>query len=268
MTHFITLALYIGAFGLWVRTLLRGARPGRPMAAALLAAAGVAVHLVALVGFVTEFGELPLVGLAPSLSTLSLIIGFGLLAALAVGEAGRVGILLIPLMIVLEGVALGLGVEPAPTALDFRGAWFALHVTLAFAGIGGMALSAAAGTLYLVQHRELKHKRMGRMFTFLPPLTVLARMARAGAVTGLVVLSLALALGWAWTVRFRQSLQGDDPKTLWAVFIWGVVCAAVLAHRGAAGSERRGAVASVVGFLLIVASYVVVRSATGGGLFL
>lgn len=267
MTHFIALVLYIGAFVLWVRTLLDGERAGGPFVAALVAVAGVAVHVLALAGFVAEFGELPLVGLAPSLSTLSLVIGLGLVAALAMSEAGRVGILLIPLMIVLEGVALALGVEPAPTTLDFRGAWFAFHVTLAFAGIGAMALSAAAGSLYLVQHRELKHKRMGRMFKFLPPLTTLARMGRVAVVTGFVVLSLALALGWAWTVRFRQSLQGEDPKTLWSVFIWGVILAAVLARRGG-GSERRGAVASVVGFILIVASYVLVRSAAGGGLFL
>lgn len=268
VTHFIALLLYIGAFVLWVRTLLDGERPGGPTVAALLAAAGVAVHVTALAGFVARYDELPLVGLAPSLSTLSLVMGLGLLAALAMGEAGRVGILLIPLMILLEGVAVALGVEPAPTTLDFRGAWFAFHVTLAFAGIGGMALSAAAGVLYLIQHRELKHKRMGRMFRFVPPLATLARMGRVGAVTSLVVLSLALALGWAWTVRFRQSLQGEDPKTLWSVFIWGVILAAVLARRGGTGRERRGAVASVVGFILIVASYVLVRSAAGSGLFL
>ncbi|HZD06216.1 MAG TPA: cytochrome c biogenesis protein CcsA, partial [Longimicrobiales bacterium] len=179
-----------------------------------------------------------------------------------------VGILLAPLVILLEGTALLLGVRPAPTTLDFRGAWFALHVTLAFAGIGGMALSAAAGALYLAQHRELKHKRMGRIFRFLPPLATLARMGRVGAATSLAVLSLALALGWAWTVRFRHSLQGQDPKTLWSVFIWGVILAAVLARRGGGGTERRGAVASVVGFLLIVASYVLIRSAAGSGLFL
>lgn len=268
MTHFIALVLYIGAFVLWVRTLLDLERARAPTLAGFLTVAGVLTHGLGLAGFVRTYGELPLVGLAPSLSTLSLVMGLGLVAALAMREAGRVGILLIPLMIVLEGVALVLGIEPAPTTLDFRGAWFALHVTLAFAGLGAMAVSAAAGTLYLVQHRELKHKRMGRMFRFLPPLATLARMGRVGAVTGLVMLSLALALGWAWTVRFRHSLQGEDPKTLWSVFIWGVILAAVLARRSGAGTERRGAVASVVGFLLIVASYVLVRSAAGGGLFL
>lgn len=268
MTHFITLALYIGALVLWLRTLVQGEERQGPPVAAMVAVAGVLTHLVALVRFTLAYGELPLVGLGASLSALSFIIGLGLVATLGLGEAGRVGVLLIPLMILLEGIALGIGIRPSPAAQDFRGAWFALHVTLAFVGIGAMALSAAAGAFYLLQFRELKKKRMGRWFRFLPPLAVLGRVGRIGAVTGFTTLTLSLALGWAWTVRFRNSFQSGDPKTVWAVFVWGVILAAVLVRRGGGGAERRGAQASVVGFLLIVASYVVVRVVTEGGLFL
>lgn len=266
MTHFIALTLYIGALVLWIRPLLKGGRSGGTATAALVAVVGTAVHAAALGVFVAHYDELPLVGLAPSLSTLSLITGMALLVALAMGEAGRIAVLLLPLMILLEGVAAFLGVRPAPDTLDFQGAWFALHVTLAFVAFGGMAVSAAAGALYLVQHREIKNKHLGRVFRFLPPLATLSWMGRVGVVTGLVTLTLALALGWAWTVRFRQSFQGEDPKTLWAMFIWVVILVAAIARRG--GAERQGAWASVVGFCLIVVSYVLVRAAAGDGLFL
>lgn len=266
--HYIVLLLYIGAFVLWLRALLTGRRAQGPSAASLVAVAGVLAHVAALAVYTSTFGELPLVGLAPSLSTLSFIMGLGLVASLVLGEAGRVGILLIPVMILLEGTALVLGMEPAPAALDFRGAWFALHVTLAFAGIGGMALAAAAGALYLAQHRELKNRRAGRVFQFLPPLATLDRMSRVGAVAGFTTLTVALALGWAWTMRFRNSFQGTDPKTIWSVFIWLVILATVLSQRLGRAPGRRGAVVSITGFLLIVASYLVVRVAEHGGLFL
>lgn len=268
MTHFIAVTLYIAAFVLWIRPLLDGERSGGMNTAAIVAIVGIAVQAIALGAFVGEYGELPLVGFAPSLSTLSLTTGLALICALAMGEGGRIAVLLLPLMILLEGVAAVLGVRPAPATLDFQGAWFALHVTLAFASLGGMAFAAAAGALYLAQHRQLKNKRMGRVFRFLPPLATLSRMNRVGVVTSLVLLTLALGLGWAWTVRFRHSLQGGDPKTLWSVFIWGVIFAAVVARKGGAAAERRGAVASVLGFILIVLSYVVVRGAAEGGLFL
>lgn len=268
MIHATALLLYITAFILWLRVLLRGDAEQGTGVASWVAAAGVGVHFLALGLFTARYDQLPLVGLAPSLSTLSLIVGVGLVATLGLGEANRVGILLVPLVIALEALALVLGIEPAAENLDFRGAWFALHVTLAFSALAAMALSAAAGALWLLQFRELKSKRLGRVFHFLPPLAVLNRIGRVAAVTGFTLLTLALGLGWAWTVHFRNSLESGDPKILWAVFTWGVILAAVILRLGRKGAPKRGAAASVVGFVLIVAAYVVVRVAMGGTSFL
>lgn len=270
MIHLVALTLYIAAFLLWLRALVGGVRGRAAHVPGPVAAAGVVAHLVALVLYTSRWGELPLVGLAPSLSTLSLLIGVGLVATLWLGEAGRVGILLMPLMILLEGIAAVMGVRPAPADLDFSGAWFALHVTLGLAGVGGMALSAAAGALYLLQHRELKSKRLGRVFRFLPPLATLDRMGRIGAVAGFTMLTLGIMLGWAWTVRFRNTFAGGDPETIWAVFIWAVVLSVLAARVGGGRVERRAALAGVVGFALIALSFVVIRALAGdaGGFFL
>lgn len=270
MIHSVALFLYVAAFLLWLRTLLKGGRDRGTALAGWVAVAAVAAHLAALARYTAVFGELPLVGLAPSLSSLALVMGLGLVATLALGEAARVGILLVPLIVLMEGVALALGIEPSMGVQDFRGAWFALHVTLAFAGYGGLALAAAAGFLYLLQFKELKTKRLGRLFHFIPPLATLDRLVRVGLVAGLVTLSLALALGWAWTVRFQNSFLGDDPtKILWAVFTWFVFVAALAIRSGGGARERQSALVTVVGFCLIVASYVVVRvTMVGGGAFL
>jgi ABC-type uncharacterized transport system permease subunit len=266
--HLIALLLYITAFFFWLRGLLAGARTRSGVPGAV-AAAGVAVHVLALLQFTSRWGELPLVGLAPSLSTLSLLIGLGLVATLGLGEAGRVGILLMPLMILLEGLALVLGIRPNPESLDFQGAWFTLHVTLGLAAVGGMALAGAAGALYLLQFRELKSKRLGKAFQFLPPLATLDRLGQVGAVAGFTMLSLNIMLGWAWTIRFRNTFAGGNPETIWAVFIWIVVLGVVGARWGGGRVERRGAWASVLGFGLIVASYLAIRLGAGaGGFFL
>lgn len=272
MIHAAALLLYIVAFVLWLRSLLGGTSQ-RSSADRVSAAAGrvavvaVLVHFAALTAFTLEWDQLPLVGLAPSLSTLALLTGVGLLFTLQLGEASRVGLVLVPLVILLEGSALLLGLRPAGGDLDFRGAWFALHVTLALASLGAMAVSAAAGLFYLLQFRQLKSRTLGRAFHFLPPLVTLDRVGDLGVVTALVTLSLSLLLGWAWTVGFRNSLQVGDPKIIWAIFVWLLIGAALLARRGAAG-ERRGAAAAVAAFGLIVVSYLVVRGSLGGGFFL
>jgi len=267
--HYVALLLYISALTLWVRSLLEGGRGKLAMVAFGVAAAGVTAHTAALVHFTVVYDELPLVGLAPSLSTLALVIGVGLLATIGLGEVRRIGIVLIPLVIVMEGVAVVLGVRPAEGALDFQGAWFALHVTLAFAGYGGMTVAFSASVLYLVQFNTLKAKRLGPAFRFLPPLATLDRLGRIGLVAGLITLTLGLALGWAWTVRFRRSLEPTDPTVIWGVLTWLVFVGVLMARGRGSQNERKGALATVAGFALVVVSYVVLRiAASTSGFFL
>ncbi len=269
MTHAVALLFYIGSLILWFRSLLSGGRGRGPGIAFGLAAAGVAVHIVALARFTAEYGQLPLNGLAPSLSTVALVIGIGLVATLGLGEGRRVGIVLIPVVILLEVVAVSLGIRPAPDPLDFQGAWFAFHVTLAFVGLGGLAVAFASGLLYLVQLHELNTKRMGRLFQFTPPLATLDRLVRTGLVAGFITFTLALALGWLWTASFRQSFDQSNPKVLWAIMSWFIFVVALGVRAGGGVKERRSALASVVGFSVIVISYLGLRLvSSGGGFFL
>lgn len=269
LTHAVTLLFYTGSLILWLRSLLSGGRGRGPKIAFGLAVAGVAVHAVALAGFYAEYGQLPLNGLAPSLSTVALIIGIGLVATLGLGEGRRVGIVLVPVVILLEAIAVSLGIEPAPAQLDFQGAWFVFHVTLAFAGLGGLAVAFASGLLYLVQLHELNTKRMGRLFQFTPPLATLDRLGRTGLVTGFITFTLALVLGWLWTISFRQSLDQSNPKVVWAVLCWLIFAAALGVRSGGGVKEQRSALASVVGFSLIVVSYLGLRLVSSqGGFFL
>jgi HemX protein len=269
LTHAFTLLFYVGSLILWFRALLSGGRGSGPTIAFGLAVAGVAAHALALAQFTTEYGQLPLTGLAPSLSTAALTIGVGLVATLGLGEGRRVGIVLVPVVILLEAVAVSLGIEPAPELLDFQGAWFAFHVSLAFVGLGGFTVAFASGLLYLVQLHELNTKRMGRLFQFTPPLATLDRLGRTGLVTGFITFTLALALGWLWTVSFRQSLDQSNPKVLWAIMCWLIFVVALGVRAGGGLKERRSALASVVGFSVIVILYLGLRLLSAhGGFFL
>ena len=261
MIHLFAFLLYNAAFLLWLRALLGGGR-GRDALPAWIVAAGVLVHLGAVARYTAAFDELPLVGLGPSLSMLALLTAIGLLGALAVREGERVGILLLPLAIVLQAVALAVGIRPSGADPDFRGGWFVLHAGLGLAGIVGIALAGAAGWLYLAQFRELKAKRMGRLFHFLPPLSTLDRLGRIGARVGLVLLTLSLALGWAWTVRFLGTFGQDEAEMWWGLFSWLVTLAAIVSRAvGEGPPERRAAVANSIAFLLIAVGYLVLRLA-------
>jgi HemX protein len=264
--HGVALLLYAGAAAVLTGSLAEGRRVA-PHTGAVLAGAGLAVHAAALAAFVAAYGEAPLVGLAPSLTTLAFLITVFLAVAAAIPAARPLGLVLLPLAAGLVAVSMLLGLRPAAEAQAYRGLWFSLHIVLAFAGFAGMALAFASGLLYLLQFRQLKRKSFGRMFRFFPPLDTLAVVERWALAVGFPALTAALLLGWAWTVRFQNPTNGL--KVAWAVASWVIFAAIIGIRFRAPGGERRGAIAAVAGFIAVALLYVVLRvAAVNGGGFL
>jgi ABC-type transport system involved in cytochrome c biogenesis permease subunit len=266
--HFLALVLYLAAVGLLVGSLY-GRRWGAPRLGSLLAGAGVMAHGAGLAAFAVAFGELPLVGLAPSLSVLGFLIGAFLLAAAAFGDARTLGLVLVPQVAVLLIASLALGIEPTGELLAFRGLWLVFHTMLAFLGYAGLAVAFAAGLVYLLQFREIKGKRLGRIFRFFPSLETLDQVGWWSLAIGFPALTLGLLVGWAWAARFDQPLTAGDPKVIWGVLTWVTFAGAIASRAGGAARNRRSALVAVVGFLLVVVVYVLLRALeTRGGAFL
>jgi HemX protein len=264
--HGLSLVSYLGAGGLVAGSLAAGRSTVLRGAVGLIATALV-FHAIAIVSFVLRFGELPLVGLAASFSSLAFLIGASLLAAALLREIRPLALVLIPLIALLLAFAITLGVAPSGASSQFRGIWFTAHVVMGFVGYACLAVAFAAGLLYLLQFRALKDKRFGRAFRFFPPLDTLDRVRQRVLWTGLPALSFALILGWAWTVRFQNSLAAGNPQVIWGVVTWAVFAAALAARWK--GDERRAAAASVVGFAVVVIAYLALRlSMADGAVFL
>lgn len=262
--HGVALLGYLVAAVLQTVTFAKG-RAEVPRGAMLMIGGAAIVQLCALVAFGVRFGELPLVGLGPSLSTLTFLIAAFLVFATMASDARPVGLVLLPVIVLLLGAALATGIQPSGEPLAFSGAWFSFHVVLAFVGVAGFAFAFAAGLLYLLQFRELKGKRFGRIFRFFPPLHTLDLLGRRSAIVGFCALTAGLALGWAWTVRFHGTFATDDPQVIWGGLTWLIFAGVLGARIGGAGSNRRAALVSVWGFALVVLAYVVLRLAQAGG---
>jgi ABC-type uncharacterized transport system permease subunit len=266
--HIVALLLYAGVGGLYGLSLASG-RSEVPRRGIGLIGAAVAAHAAALVTFTAVYRELPLVGLGASLSSFAFLVGTSLLAAASVTESRPLGLVLAPIIAVVLLAVLALGVAPTREELEFRGVWFALHVLLAFVAYAAMAVAFAASLLYLRQFRQLKDKRFGRIFRFAPSLESLDTLARRALLIGFPALTFALVLAWAWTIRFRHSLNISDPKILWAIFSWIAFAVALIARGSRFDVERRAARVTVSAFAAIVLVYVVLRiSIAGRGFFL
>src|SRR5262245_19273307 len=262
--HIVSLIGYLGAGASVASSLAAGQRTA-PRFGVFLIGGAVVAQAIGLVLFTVKFGELPLVGLAASLSTLAFLIGAALFGATLLRSVRPVALVLIPLIALLLAIALTIGLAPSGAAFQFSGIWFAAHVVLALVAYSSLAVAFAAGLLYLLQFRALKGKHFGRAFRFFPPLETLDHLRQGALWIGLPTLTFALLLAWAWTVRFQNSLTPQNPQVIWGVVTWVVLAAALAARRGGGGAERRAANMAVGGFAVVVVTYMVLRILMANG---
>jgi ABC-type uncharacterized transport system permease subunit len=160
----------------------------------------------------------------------------------------------------IVGLAPGLGAEGA------RGVWLFAHIALSFVGIAAFATAAAAGTMYLLQRRELKSRRFGTLFRLFPPLATLDRVNHLAAIAGWLGLTLGVVLAATYSVAYHEL---NLPQLLWGGGAWLAVTGIALGRVAAGWQAQRAAKYSSVAFAAVLVLYVAFRVAgPGAGQFL
>ena len=109
-----------------------------------------------------------------------------------------------------------------------------------------------AGALFLLQERQLKRKRMGRLFHALPALERLDRVNFLAIGVGFGLLTLGTFCGFLGTgTRLGRWWIGDS-KELLTVLLWGSYLILWLMRLRATLRGRRVALLSILGFSLVV----------------
>lgn len=143
-----------------------------------------------------------------------------------------------PLVVVLLLFALIAPVD-APAAKVIPNPWIEMHGALSLIAYGAFGLAAIAGTMYLVQERQLKGRKASELLYNLPPITDLSVANGRLVITGWAILTVAFAGGLV------AGLPVESMKFWASVLIWllyGALWIARYLHRLAPG---RIAVASV-----------------------
>ncbi len=109
--------------------------------------------------------------------------------------------------------------RPLPEALT--GPIFFIHILGVFTGIGLMAASAGAGTLFLWQEKNIRNKTpLAGFRKDLPALMSLDRINALATLIGFPAYSLGMVCGFIWArMNWGRSLSGD-PKEIFSLLIW------------------------------------------------
>ena len=257
IAHFVAISLYLGA------TALAAAPFARPMRApvrgvVIVLTLGVLAHGSGLAALAAQEGQAPFTGLGPALSFAGLLLALTLLIVEVLARDVSLTLVAAPLAAVPTIAANIFGFVPLAEPGGAKGVWLLAHIALSFGGIAAFGTAAAAGTMYLVERRELKSRRFGAVFRFFPPLDTLDRVNHVAAIAGWLSLTLGVTLAGTYAVAYHEM---DMPKIVWALCAWLAVTAIALGRVIGGWKARRAALVSSIAFAAIIAFYVAVRIA-------
>lgn len=255
VAHVLAVTLYLGAAAVAAAPLARPVHASVRWVVTLLAL-GVSAHLAGLVGVAARLGQLPMIGLGPALSVAGLLLATCLLAAEVLAEETTLTLVAAPLAVLCTVAANVVGVNPVTGPDGLAGAWLLSHIALSFGGMAAYATAAAAGAMYLAQHRELKSRRFGSVFRLFPPLQTLDRVNHVAALAGWLALTLGIVLATLYSLTYRQLNMG---QVVWGVTAWIGMSGLALGRLTGGLGARRAALVSSVSFAGVLALYLAAR---------
>ena len=208
------------------------------------------------IGFWTiQTGYFPVYNLRESLSFFAwAIIGVYLLVQVRFNIM-VLGSFLSPLAAVMMISSSFLPHQTGPVNPLLQNIWLMVHVGTIFIGNGVFAVAFLAGIMYLIQERQIKSKRLGPLYHRLPSLEVLDALNYNCLILGFPLLTLGMLSGSVFAQYTLGTFWRWDPKEVWSLITW-LLYAALLHGRLVAGWRgRRSAMISIVGFLVLIFSF-------------
>ena len=162
-----------------------------------------------------------------------------------------------PLISALTFVALLMGTNASSTPASFSATWlFPIHTTLLIFAYAAFFIVFMASVMYLLQERALKHKTFGAIFHRLPPLTTVHALATSASALGLTLLTLGIVTGMFWSAARSGRFWNNDPKEIFAVLTWLLYFGLTVYRSTANWRGRSAAWLGVVGFGLVLFTFI------------
>ena len=121
------------------------------------------------------------------------------------------------------------------------------------------ATAAAAGTMYLLQHRELKSRRFKTLFRFFPPLATLDRVNHIAAIAGWLGLTLGVVLAGTYSLAYHEL---NLPQLVWGSGAWLAATCLAFGRMSRGWQAQRAARYSSAAFVAVLVLYVAFRVAS------
>ena len=220
---------------------------------------GFLIHTLTIGFWTIQTGYFPVYNLRESLSFFAwAIIGVYLLIQVRFNIM-VLGSFLSPLAAVMMISSSFLPHQTGPVNPLLQNIWLMVHVVTIFIGNAVFAVAFLAGIMYLIQERQIKSKHLGAFYHRLPSLEVLDALNYNCLILGFPLLTLGMLSGSVFAQYTLGTFWRWDPKEVWSLITW-LLYAALLHGRLVAGWRgRRSALISIIGFLVLIFSFLAVN---------
>lgn len=177
-----------------------------------------------------------------------------------------VGALVSPLafLVTLSAFLVYSGVHSLPRGLE--NAWVPAHVAPAFLGYAIFAVAFCISLVYLLQENQLKGKRRSGMFRRLPSLEALDELNFRFVAWGFALFTVGIISGSLLAKMMWGTFWSWEPVQVLSLVSW-ILYAALLHARSSGWRGRRAATLTIVGFALLVASFIGLNFGRHSGTF-
>ncbi len=248
---------YLVAFALEVASVLRGSKVARLVAIGF-GVAGIVAQSAFLITRSQQTNLPPLLSSTQDwLLVLAWLAVLLYLAILALDRKLPLGVFMLPIVLVLIGVAWFASDDPHSLIADEAlRRWGMLHVSSLVVGCGGVLLGFVLSMMYLLQHRRLRQK-VGKTNTIaLPNLEKLAALNWWSVVVAVPLLTIGFVAGIILGRLNEQTAKAfslTDPTVIANAVVWVVMAALfyrLLRRREASGKSVAWQTIWAFGFLL------------------
>jgi cytochrome c-type biogenesis protein CcsB len=229
---------------------------------------GFVLHTAALIADWVIDGHYPLFNLRETLSFLAwaLVAAYGVV--LYRYRAQALGAFMMPLISIMTFVALVMQTRTKETPESFSATWlFPVHTTLWIFAYAAFVVVFISSVMYLLQERELKLKTFSAVFHRLPSLATVNELSTAATVFGLTLTTLGIATGMIWSSARDGRIWRNDPKEIFAFLTWLLYFLLIVYRSTAHWRGRRAAWLGVVGFGLVLCTFLGTRLLGGYHVF-
>ena len=255
--------LYLASAALYVIYLFRQKASTQKMAFGLFCVA-VTFHVLATIILAFKIGNLPVHNMQQTLSLAALAVSCAFIYAQKVFRLKILGVFASCLAAGVMVGAVAVPQAPAEQQAILNSFWLWFHIILVFLGEAALALACGAGILYLLQEHGIKAKRQGFFYKRLPSLDLLDSTSYTCITVGFTLLTFGLVTGFIYAKTALGRFWGWDQKEIWSVGTW-LFYAALLHCRLYSGWQgRKSAIMTIVGFGLLVFTFLGVNILLGG----